>query len=218
MSISSHTPESSRTPEPLARASRTEAVAQWRRRSRLIHFLRKALPAMMAALGLLLVGWVGVKSLLASLSDLARAGALIHMTNPHFYGQDDHGRAFVVTAREAQRSSRTANDVRLIEPDLNLAGSGGRSIQASAQRGFYQDSTRRIALQGNVHFATGDGTDFRTQQALIDMRSGTVTGNSPVQGAGPLGQISASSYAIYDRGAQVVFDGQVHAHLVQRKR
>jgi lipopolysaccharide export system protein LptC len=217
MSISSHTPESSQAPEPHTRASRAEAIAQWRRRSRLIHFLRKALPAAIVALGLVLVGWVGVKSLLESLSDLAKAGAIIHMTNPHFVGQDDHGRGFVVTAREAQRTSHA--QVRLIEPGLKLAGAGGRSIEASARGGTYEpDPARRVELLGDVRFATGDGTVFRTQQALIDMRSGTVTGNSPVEGVGPLGQIRASSYAIYDRGAQVVFEGQVHAHLVPRRR
>lgn len=209
---------SSPTPEPRARTARAEAIAQWRRRSRLIHFLRKALPAAMAALGLVLVGWIGAKSLMASLSELARAGAVIHMTNPHFIGQDDHGRSFVVSAREAQRSTKATAQIRLTEPDLKLAGTGGRSLEASARQGIYDDPTRRVALQGDVRFATGDGTVFRTQQALIDMRNGTVTGNSPVEGTGPLGQIRASSYAIYDRGAQVVFDGQVHAHLVQRRR
>ena len=42
-----------------------------------------------------------------------------------------------------------------------------------------------------ILFAGGDGTVFTTQQALVDMKSGTVSGNSPVQGSGPLGQISA---------------------------
>ena len=74
-----------------------------------------------------------------------------------------------------------------------------------------------MSLIGDVKVTTGDGTTFRTQRALIDMRAGTVIGNSPVQGSGPLGQIQASSYAIYDRGAQVVFTGQVHTHLIQRR-
>jgi len=211
MSISSPTPDGFSPPARFA-----EAIAEVRRRSRLILLLRKALPAAIAAVFALLIGWVMVRSVLTALSDLTRAAAIIHMTNPHFYGQDDHGRNFVVAAREAQRSLR-AGEIRLTAPDLKLESTGGRSFAVAAQQGVYEDATKRIGLQGDVRVSTGDGTTFKTQQALIDMRSGTVSGNSPVQGSGPLGQINASSYAIYDRGAQAVFTGQVHAHLVQRR-
>jgi lipopolysaccharide export system protein LptC len=212
MSISSPTPEGFSRP-----ADFVAAIARMRRRSRLILRLRKALPAAIAAVFALLIGWVLVRSVLTALSDLTRAAAVIHMTNPHFYGQDDHGRDFVVLAREAQRSLRDANDIRLIQPDLKLAGTGGRAFEVAARQGIYDQATHRISLVGDVKVTSGDGTTFRTQRALIDMRAGTVIGNSPVQGSGPLGQIQASSYAIYDRGAQVVFTGQVHTHLIQRR-
>lgn len=209
---------SSPTPEDFARPTRfAEAIAKVRRRSRLILVLRKALPGAIAAVILVLIGWVLARSVLSALSDLTRAASVIHMTNPHFYGQDEHGRSFVVSAREAQRSLRAADDIRLTDPDLKLASTGGRSFEVAARQGIYDGLTHRVTLQGDVRVSTGDGTTFRTQQALIDMASGTVSGNSPVQGTGPLGQINASSYAIYDRGAQVVFTGQVHAHLVQRR-
>jgi hypothetical protein len=103
MSISSPTPEEFSRP---ARFSR--AIAQVRRRSRLILLLRRALPAAIAAVFAVLIGWVLVRSVLTALSDLTRAATVIHMTNPHFYGQDDHGRDFVVSASEAQRSLRLA--------------------------------------------------------------------------------------------------------------
>ena len=209
---------SSPTPEGFSRPARfSEAIARVRRRSRLILLLRRALPATIALVFVVLIGWVLARSILTALSDLTRAAAVIHMTNPHFYGQDDHGRNFVVSAREAQRSLGAAGEIRLIEPDLKLAGTAGRSFEVVARQGVYEDVSHRISLQGDIKVSTGDGTTFRTQQALIDMRSGTVIGNSPVQGTGPLGQINASSYAIYDRGAQVVFTGQVHTHLIQRR-
>lgn len=209
---------SSPTPEVLSRSDRfAAAVARMRRRSRLIHFMRRALPAGIIALVLVLVGWMAVRSVLSLLSDLSRAAAVIHMTNPRFFGQDDHGRNFVVAAREAQRSLRVQADVKLIDPDIQLSGTADRSMQAKAKQGVYEDTTKRVSLQGDVRIAGGDGTVFTTQQALVDMKSGTVSGNSPVQGSGPLGQISASSYAIYDRGARIVFTGQVHAHLTPRR-
>jgi lipopolysaccharide export system protein LptC len=212
MSISSPTPDGFSRPARFA-----EAIARVRRRSRLILLLRRALPATIALVFLVLIGWVGARTVLTALSDLTRAASVIHMTNPHFYGQDDHGRSFEVSAREAQRSLSDNGEIRLIEPDLKLAGTAGRSFEVLARRGVFEEVSHRISLRGDIKVSTGDGTTFRTQEALIDMRSGTVIGNSPVQGAGPLGQINASSYAIYDRGAQVVFTGQVHTHLIQRR-
>jgi lipopolysaccharide export system protein LptC len=211
MSISSPTPDQVSRPDRFA-----GAVAKMRRRSRLIHFLRKALPATILALLLVLSGWVVVRSVLTFLSDLGHAATVIHMTNPRFYGQDDHGRNFVVAAREAQRSLRVSADIKLIGPDLKLAGNGDRSMEVRARQGLYEDATKRVSLQGDVHVVSGDGTTFDTQLALIDMKTGTVMANSPVKGSGPLGQITASSYAIYDRGARAVFTGQVHAHLTPR--
>ena len=42
---------------------------------------------------------------------------------------------------------------------------------------------------------------------MVDTATGVVTGNKGVQGQGPLGTISASSYAIYDQGERVTFNG-----------
>ena len=42
---------------------------------------------------------------------------------------------------------------------------------------------------------------------MVDTGTGVVRGNKGVNGAGPLGVISASSYAIYDQGERVVFNG-----------
>jgi lipopolysaccharide export system protein LptC len=211
MSISSPTPE---TALPSGRFA--EAVARMRRRSRLILFLRKALPAAILMLGLVIAGWMVVRTIRAFLSDLTRSAAVIHVTNPRFYGQDDHGRSFVIAAREAQRSLRVASDVKLLDPDLKFAGAGDRSMHVTARVGHYEDATKRKSLQIDVAIVSGDGTTFHTQQAMIDIRSGAVVGNSPIQGSGPLGQIQASSYAIYHNGSEAVFKGQVHAHLIPR--
>ena len=42
---------------------------------------------------------------------------------------------------------------------------------------------------------------------MVDTATGIVTGSKGVEGVGPLGTISASSYAIYDQGERVVFKG-----------
>jgi lipopolysaccharide export system protein LptC len=204
------------TPEPLASARVREAMEQWRRRSRLIRFLRQALPAAIAALGLVLVGWVSLKSLLANLPDLVSGGAVIRMTNPRFYGQDSHGRAFVLGGKDAARDNRGRDLISMSMPVLSLSTGPGKTMSVSATHGVYDQVTRRVGLAGTVHIVdSGSGWVFDTSRAGIDTRTGVVWGPAPVHGRGPLGETSASSYAIVDNGAKVTFTGNVRSHIVQ---
>ncbi len=203
-------------PTPLASARVREAMEQWRRRSRLVRFFRRALPVAIAVVGLTLVGWVTLKSALASLPDLMPKGAQVRMTNPRFYGQDDRGRSFVVMGKDAAHDSRGRDMVSVTQPQLRLTTAPDKTLSISANVGVYDQGTRSAGLTGAVHIVdTGTGWVFDTNQAMIDAKSGVVRGNSPVHGKGPLGETSASSYAILNHGAQVEFSGNVHAHIVQ---
>jgi lipopolysaccharide export system protein LptC len=192
-------------------------MARWRRRSRLIHLLRRALPAAIAAVLLTLAGWSFVRSLLAHLPDFGAGGAVVRMVNPHYYGKDDAGKNFLIDAKEAERGL-LGGPIRMVQPHIRLGGGDARGMEISARQGDFEEGTRLVTLTGDVRVLTDDGTQFRTGKAQIDIRAGTAIGNSPVQGVGPLGQINASSYAIYDHGARMVFTGQVHARLKARRK
>jgi lipopolysaccharide export system protein LptC len=204
---------------PNADATRVRAaMEQWRRRSRLIHFLRKALPVGIALVSLSLVGWVGLKSILASLPDASGKGALVRMTNPRFYGQDDKGRSFVMGGREAVRDNNNKNLIGIVDPVLKLSTAPSKTMDVVAKTGTYDQASHLAHLTHQVHIVDGaSGWIFDTGEAVVDSKAGLVSGNSPVTGHGPLGQTSASSYAIYDHGARVVFTGNVHSLIVQRR-
>ncbi len=61
----------------------------------------------------------------------------------------------------------------------------------------------------------GRGYNFTTPSAQVDTTTGQVVGNSGVKGDGPLGRITASSYAVNDRGKRIVMRGDVRARIVQ---
>ena len=52
--------------------------------------------------------------------------------------------------------------------------------------------------------------------AVEDTQAGVVRGEKGVNGRGPLGQVTASSYAIYDGGARAVFSGGVRSRIEQQ--
>lgn len=194
------------------------AAAEWRKRSRLIHFFRRALPVAIVMVAAALLIWVVGKSVWSSVTGLkAEEGASIRVTNARFYGQDDQGRSFVLGATEAVRGSATTPVVNLTRPNLKLNSKVNKPTQASAARGVYNQRSQRVQLSGGVSVSdVGSGYRFDTERTTIDTRTGVITGDSPVRGAGPIGQISASSYAIYDQGTRLTFKGNVRARLNAR--
>ena len=71
------------------------AAAEWRKRSQLIHFFRRALPVAIVVIAAALLLWVVGKSVWSNFTGLqAREGAQIRVTNARFYGQDELAAAF----------------------------------------------------------------------------------------------------------------------------
>ncbi len=197
--------------------SRTaEAMAAWRRRSRNVHFFRRALPISIGVVAVILLGWVLTSAFIARVDDLKAADS-VKLVNPRFYGQDSSGRAFVVGAREAVRVR--ANEVRLDKPLVSLSNDDGAATRLTAERGLYGEKERVVRLNRNVVVTDpGSGFTFRTGEAVIDTRTGRVTGEKSITGQGPLGQMSASSYAIEGQGQRVILKGGVRARLEQDRK
>jgi len=185
-----------------------EAMDAWRRRSRMIHFFRRALPVTLAVMVLGTVGWVVARTVLADMADQAAQRSEVHMTNPRFYGQDGRGQSFVLGAAVAVQDRRQVHLVRLTRPTLRLNATGERPTEVSALNGVYDERGQRVWLSGDVTVVDGStGFRFETGETLINVETGLISGQAAVHGRGPLGTVNASSYAIYDQGDRIVFEG-----------
>ena len=194
---------------------RREAVAGWRKRSQTIRFWRRALPGVIVAIAGVLVLWVAGRSLIVRLTTPSAKDAGVRMVNPRFYGRDSSNRAFVLGASDASRNTPDGRTVTLAAPVMTLDAEGASPTHVQAISGAYSEDKHRLVLDGRVNLKTGLGYSFVTPKAVVDTTSGGVSGDSGVQGDGPLGRVVASSYGVYDRGARVVMKGDVHAHIVQ---
>ena len=189
----------------------------WQRRSRLIHLWRRTLPALMAAILFGLGTWVVVKSATTGRGS-AQGDEQVRMLNPRFFGRDAQGRAYQVTAKDATRDLHAAARIHMTEPRVELQTAGQRPAIATATTGDYDENTRLLTLAGRANVDDGKGNHFTSDKAVVDTEAGEVRGLSAINGAGALGRITASSYAVYDRGARIVFTGGVHAHLQKSPR
>ena len=196
---------------------RAAEMERWRARSKRILFYRRALPWAMLAIVVAVASWVGLRAFLsAQQADLASATSAIHMTNPKFYGRDSKGRSFQLTAKDAVRDLHDNNIISLHGPGMMLDSGGKQPVKVEGGKGTYREDTKMLELGDGVLLQDGRGSVFRSAQASVDTRAGVVTGQKDVNGAGPLGRIAASSYAVYESGARIVFTGAVKTHIENR--
>jgi lipopolysaccharide export system protein LptC len=192
---------------------RIEALARWRKRSQLVHFYRRALPAAMVALLLFGVGWVVVRALM-SLGLGGEAVGTIHLLHPTFYGRNERGERYILRADEAVRAGDNPDRIALTQPKLWEYSTAPEPETVSSATGIYHEKEKLLDLFGHVKASDGAGNHFGSETAYVNMRRNSVVGQTAAFASGPQGTISASSYAVYDKGQHIIFTGNVHTHLV----
>lgn len=183
------------------------AGARWRARSRRVKLYRRVLPIIILVLAGGALTWTVFRTVMSGVERKASQSQEVRLDAPLFHGQDAQGRAFTIGAQGAVRDPNTGK-FKLIGPALKLNLGGRKVTELTADGGIYDEQAKTVTIGPNVRISDG-GTGFvlTTPEAVVDTSTGNVTGSKGVQGSGPIGTINASSYAIYDQGQRVVFDG-----------
>jgi lipopolysaccharide export system protein LptC len=197
---------------PLKTSSQVASIRRWKRRSRLIRALRILLPALIFLTIAALAATVAYNTLTRDAVGPSSSGQSIRLVNPRFVGRDDRGRAFVLTAASATRDPGDYQRVLLDKPALVLDEEGPDPLRITAGSGVYHEGDRKLEVSGGVHLS-GAKAAFETAESLFDTRTGELVGSGPIQGSGSLGEITAKSYGVYDKGDRMVFKGGVHTRL-----
>ncbi len=185
-----------------------QAMARWRRRSQVIRRLRVILPSLIAVMVIGLAGIIVYNSLAGAPDAPEESDAPIRLVNPRFMGRDADGRSFVITANSAVRDEADYRRVMLDQPAMVLDGEGLSPMRLSAQSGVFHEGSGMLQLRGDVSL-NDQNTTFDTGSAAFDTATGVLEGEGLITGAGPLGEIRARSYGVYDKGERMVFRGGV---------
>jgi lipopolysaccharide export system protein LptC len=198
--------------QPLDAPPRQASIRRWKRRSRLIKTLRILLPSLIFLTLGGLAASIAYNSLARQPSAPASSNEAIRLVNPRFVGRDERGRAFVLTAVSATRDPHDYQRVNLDKPALVLDEEGPDALRITGGSGVYHEGNRKLEVSGGVHLS-GAKLAFETAASLFDTRTGELVGSGPIQGSGSLGEITAKSYGVYDKGDRMVFKGGVHTRL-----
>lgn len=198
-------PTETRKLEDEARVAATARA--FRDRSRRVQLLRRVLPVVIVVLAGGTVSWIALRSVMSGVERKAGQSREVRLDNPMFHGQDAEGRSFVIGAKGAVRDPATGQ-FRLIGPALKLNLGGRKVTELTADGGVYSEARKTVTIGPNVRISDGgSGFVLVTPEAVVDTSTGIVSGSKGVEGSGPLGTISASSYVIRDQGRRVEFRG-----------
>ena len=176
-------------------ASVAESVAQY---SRFVGIMKLALPIVAGLLLLLII----VLPLLRRESDRFQVGSAtinakdgtLSMTNARYYGTDDKGQPYNVTAAGVLQKSASDRAIDLNAPKAEITMNSGTWMSATASSGTYNREKQVLDLSGDVSLFHYTGNDIHTTQAQVHLKEGTVTGNGEVHGEGPVGTIDAKGF------------------------
>ncbi len=188
------------------------------RYSRVVAFLKRVLPAIGAALLLLVAAWPRLAPLLESarlklsVIDLREARELT-MIHPRYAGTDRLNRPYVITAAVGHQLPNRSDLMSLNSPRAVTVGHGGAKIVLTAATAIYQSQSQLLDLFDNVTLTHENGTRFVTQRAHANLANNTAEGHVPIEGHGPSGDIWGQGFRIIDKGDTITFTGQSRAIL-----
>lgn len=183
------------------------------RRRKPVRRLRMALAVFAIGVGVAVVVQAGLNSFASNKRQTQAAASPLQLDKPRFTGVLKDGRQFVITAASAERDPKDENLVRLVSPVLVRGYGQPNPSQATAKTGLYREAENTLLLSDDVQITSSDGYDFDAPRALINMKTGEVSGDSGIAGSGPKGSTKANSYSVTDKGDRVKLQGRVHTRL-----
>lgn len=195
-----------RTEADEARVART--AARFRARARRVQLARRVLPVAILLLAGGALSWTVLRTVISGVERNASETREVRLDNPLFHSQDAAGRSFIIGAERAVRDPATGF-FRLNGPVMRLNLGGNAVTELTADAGVYDQTRKTVTLGANVRIMDADsGFRLTSPEAVIDTETGIIRGDKGIEGAGPLGTIRASAYAIHDQGARIELFGR----------
>lgn len=143
----------------------------------------------------------------------AREAEGLNMVNARYMGTDAKNQPFSVTADIAKNLKPDATLVELEMPKADMTLEDGSWLVLTANTGAYNQPEKTLSLKGAVNLFHDSGYEIRTSSADIDLGKNLASGNEPVAGQGPFGELRAQGFILQNNGSVISFTGKSHLIL-----
>lgn len=213
-------PEDVRAYWNMSRGDSERAFRAARRHSRLVRFLRIALPVavVLIAVGMSLLTWLNPLRMLATLpvnvNDMVVSGTKITMEQPRVNGFTKDQRAYEFTAEAAAQDLTKPDIVELRNIVAKVEMEDKSTMNMKAATGVYDTKKEMLLLQGNILLTSSNGNTGKLTEATVDVRKGNVTSDRPVELEMLQGILNGNRLEVIDSGTLVRFHGGVRMTLM----
>jgi lipopolysaccharide export system protein LptC len=184
-----------------------------RRHSRLVRFLRVALP-IAVILFLAIFGlwtWFNPMRLLLRIPDiggeLVISGTKITMQSPRVSGFTRDGRPYELSARAAAQDSTQPDVVELAELYAKFQTADSATTEIVAPNGTFNSKKELLELGKETVVTSTGGYKVLLDRPVIDIRAQQLTTSYPVKVETTQGDLRANSMQLLDSGSVVRFEG-----------
>jgi lipopolysaccharide export system protein LptC len=190
------------------------------RHSRFIRVLRVAIPVtVVAVLGLIVAAayfnpFKTPANLALDKGKPVVSGTKVAMEQPRLTGFTSDMLPYELTAQLASHDLRQPGVLELKDLKAQIRTKDQGTITISAESGFYTVKADQLRLVDNILVKSSLDYEARLQEAVVDMKKGTIVSERRVATRFPKGTIEANHLNVSDGGSVVVFSQGVETILI----
>jgi lipopolysaccharide export system protein LptC len=189
------------------------------RHSRVVRFLRVVVPALVAATVVTVAAatWFNPTRLLAnmptgaSLGSVGISGSKVTMALPRLEGYTRDARPYQLTAKSAAQDLLKPDNVELAEIRTKMETGDKAVVEMTAATGLYHSKADQLILREHIVIKSTSGYEGHLTEAVVDMRSGHIVSEKPVEVKLLNGILYANRLAV--EGDVIRFDGGVTLNM-----
>jgi lipopolysaccharide export system protein LptC len=144
-----------------------------------------------------------------NIDNLVVSGTKVTMAQPHLSGFTSDARAYDLIADSAAQDMTRPNIVELRNIRAKVQMQDKSTMEMTAVTGIYDSKGETLRLDREILLNSSTGYQGRLSEALVDIRSGDVTSEHPVEMNLLQGTLNANRLNIIDSGDVVRFHGGV---------
>jgi len=205
---------------PAIQANLEARFAQAARHSRMVRFLRIAVPG---AVCLAMAGVIGISifnpfrmlmpKLPLDMGNLVVSGSKITMESPHLSGYTPDQRPYELWAKTAVQDITDPDRVELNKLRTKVLMQDGSTLFLDSLTGLFDNKQQTIDLHKDIFLKTTTGYEARLTQAFVDLVRNTVDSDEHVDVKLTNGTLSSDRLHITGGGELIVFEGNVVMHI-----
>ncbi|HVM83276.1 MAG TPA: LPS export ABC transporter periplasmic protein LptC [Candidatus Binatia bacterium] len=125
----------------------------------------------------------------------------------------DKQKKFSAEQAPAATQPKQPNVINLEKPIADMTMADGAWVAVTADSGVYDRDAGTVDLSGNVNLFHDTGLSFETDAARVDFKNESASGNQPVEGGRPDGELAAEGFEVRNGGRTVLFTGRAYLKL-----